>query len=116
MLQLNVYGKSYEISENWSLKHDILIVALDKNIEADVISAVTRINLKKLRLIEESKQKIKDATQLSPEEHDQLVAEHLALEKLKYNSPNNWAQLLPIKHPTEYAFFYSFVMHGQLGS
>jgi hypothetical protein len=66
------------------LKHDILIVALDKNIEADVISAVTRINLKKvLRLIEESKHKIKDASKLSPEEHDQLVAEHLGLEKLK---------------------------------
>jgi len=81
---VELYGKSYEISENWSLKHDILIVALDKNIEADVISAVTRINLKKvLRLIEESKQKIKDASKLSPEEHDQLVAEHLGLEKLK---------------------------------
>ncbi len=77
---VDIYGKHYEISENWK-KHDIFIVKLEDNVALDVVSSVNRINIKKIhRLLQESQQKIKEAT---PEELDQLIADHLELEKFK---------------------------------
>lgn len=81
---VDVYAKNYEISENWHLKHDIFVIKVEDNIEKDVLSAVARINLKKIhRLLDESRARYKNPTDLSDEEIDALQVEHRELEKLK---------------------------------
>jgi len=80
---VDVYAKHYEISHNWE-KHDIFIVKIEDNVENDVVSAVTRINLKKIhKLLEESKARFKEPNALSAEEIDALLKEHMALEQHK---------------------------------
>lgn len=81
---VNIYSKQYTISGNWLNKHEIYIVEMENNIENDVISAVHRINLKKIhKLLEESKARYKQSDKLSAEELDAYIQEHIALEKIK---------------------------------
>lgn len=81
---VDIYAKHYSISDNWLKKHDIFIVKIEDNVENDVVSAVNRINLKKVhKLLEESKARYKQPNNLSAEEIDALIQEHIALEKIK---------------------------------
>lgn len=91
---VEVYTKHYEISHNWE-KHDIFIVKIEDNIENDVISAVNRINLKKIhKLLEESKARFKQPNSLTEEEEAAYVKEHIELEKMKVKLANSLGTII----------------------
>lgn len=76
---LHLYAHEYQISENWELRHEILIPTKEMKLYADVQSAVTRLNLKKvINIMRECMEKMKVAD-LPETEQNKLMEEYMVL-------------------------------------
>jgi hypothetical protein len=79
---LHLYAHEYQLSVNWEVRHEILTPTKEVKLQAEVTSAVTRLNLKKvvgmLRACE-NKMKVAD---LTVEEQEILLTEYMGLKEI----------------------------------
>ena len=79
---LHLYAHEYQLSVNWEVRHEILTPTKEVKLQAEVTSAVTRLNLKKvvgmLRACE-NKMKVAD---LTVEEQEVLLTEYMGLKEI----------------------------------
>ena len=79
---LHLYAHEYHISENWELRHEILIPTKEMKLRADVESAVARLNIKKvINIMRECMERMK-AADITEAEQTALLEEYISLKDL----------------------------------